>query len=436
MIAISRRRRMAAAVAATTAVLLTATGCGGDSSSNDDGTIELIVDIFGDQGFGYEKLYEEFTKQHPNIKIKERGKGLGVGDYHTRLTQQINAGAGAGDVVALEEGTIVQFYAQADKFVDLRDYGAEELKDNFLPWKWEQGTLPDGRVLGLGTDVGSMAICYRKDLFAAAGLPTDRDELAKMWPTWEDYIEVGKRFAAKDKEHKFLDSATNIYNTVLMQIAGENSGYTYFDKNNNLVLESNPDVKKAFDLTVKMIQAGLSNNLRSFSDEWNAGFKNATFATIGCPAWMTGVIKGQAGESAAGKWDIAKAPGSGGNWGGSFLAVPKSSKHPKEAAELVKFLTSPESHKKVFLELGNLPSSPQALQDPAVLSATNEYFSNAPTGKIFAESAMELKPVYLGPKNQAVRDAVENALRSVEQGKSPDAAWQDAIRNGTAAGKN
>ncbi|HEY8533266.1 MAG TPA: extracellular solute-binding protein [Micromonospora sp.] len=435
MIAFSRGRRVAAAIAATTAVLLTATGCG-DDSSKDDGKIELIVDIFGDQGFGYEKLYEEFMKQHPNITIKERGKGLGANDYTNRLLQQITAGAGAGDIVALEEGTITLFYAQADKFVDLREYGAEEVKDNFLPWKWEQGTLPDGKVLGLGTDVGSMAICYRKDLFAAAGLPTDREELAKLWPTWEAYIEVGKRFASKVKDKKFLDSATNIYNTVLMQVAGENSGYTYFDKNNNLVLETNPDVKKAWDLTVQMIKAGLSNNLRSFSEEWNAGFKNGTFATIGCPAWMTGVIKGQAGDSAAGKWDIAKAPGSGGNWGGSFLAVPKSSKHPKEAAELAKFLTSPESHKKVFLELGNLPSSPQALQDPAVLSATNEYFSNAPVGKIFAEGAMQLKPVYLGPKNLAVRDAVENALRSVEQGKSPEEAWQDAVRNGTAAAKN
>ena len=84
MIVISRRRRMAAAVAATTAVLLTATApAADDSSSSDDGTIELIVDIFGYQGFGDEKLYGS-TKRHPNIKIKERGKGLGVGDYNTR----------------------------------------------------------------------------------------------------------------------------------------------------------------------------------------------------------------------------------------------------------------------------------------------------------------------------------------------------------------
>src|SRR5690606_5299091 len=163
--------------------------------------------------------------------------------------------------------------------------------------------------------------------------------------------------------------------------------------------------------------AGLSNNLRSFSDEWNAGFKNATFATIGCPAWMTGVIKGQAGESAAGKWDIAKAPGSGGNWGGSFLAVPKSSKHPKEAAELVKaadlvrLLASLARRHMVFLALGTLTSSLQGLPDPGGVSAAHVDFSNASTGMRRAESAMELLLVYRGPKNQTVRDAVVNDLR-------------------------
>ena len=40
-----------------------------------------------------------------------------------------------------------------------------------------RGTRPrakDGKVIGLGTDIGPMAICYRKDLFKKAGLPTGR----------------------------------------------------------------------------------------------------------------------------------------------------------------------------------------------------------------------------------------------------------------------
>lgn len=433
---VTLRRRRIAAVALASVTALAMAACGSDSSepTDPDEPITLVVDVFGDQGFGYEELYKQYEADHPNVKIQERGKGLGLGDYNTRLTQQITAGSGAGDIVALEEGTIVQFYPQIDKFVDLSEHGANDLKGNFLPWKWEQGA-PGGKVLGLGTDVGSMALCYRADLFAAAGLPTDRDQVGALWPTWDEFIATGQKFAAVDKKNKFVDAATNFYNVVLSQVAGAGTGYTYYDKNNQLVLDSNPDVKTAFDLTTKMIGAGLSNNLQSFSNEWNAGFKNATFATIACPAWMTGVIKGQAGDAAAGKWDIAKAPGNGGNWGGSFLAVPKSSKHQKEAAELAKFLTNPQGQVAAFKAVGSLPSSPQALQDQAVTAATNDYFSNAPTGQIFATGAADLKPVYLGPKNQAVRTAVENALRAVEQGQPAGQAWQDALKNGAAAGK-
>ena len=80
-------------------------------------------------------------------------------------------------------------------------------------------------------------------------------------------------------------------------------------------------------------------------------------------------------------------PGGGGNWGGSWLAVPTQSKHPKEAYELAKFLTSPEGQVAAFKEAGPLPSSPKALDDPAFLALTNDYFSNAPVGKIFGAGA-------------------------------------------------
>jgi cellobiose transport system substrate-binding protein len=39
-----------------------------------------------------------------------------------------------------------------------------------------------------------------------------------------------------------------------------------------------------------------------------------------------------------------------------------------------------------------------------------------------------VKPVYLGPKNQNVRQEVENVLLAVGQGQlQPDQAWQRAI---------
>jgi cellobiose transport system substrate-binding protein len=438
MIRALRRRGTAALGLGVAAVLAAATSCGGtddNGGGGSDGKVQLTVNVFGN--FGYADLYKQYQASHPNITIVERGTGSDLSNYTPALTKNLATGSGAGDVVALEEGIMIQFKEQAQNFVDLGQYGGNDEKANFLPWKFEGGQAADGKkLIGLGTDVGSMGMCYRRDLFQKAGLPVDRDAVAKLWPTWTDYVTVGNQFRGRNIGAKWFDAASNTYNTILVQEAGNTTGYTYFDRQNNLVVDSNPAVKKAYDQMLGMIADGLSAGYKSFSDQWNAGFKQGTFATIACPAWMLGYIKGQAGDANAGKWDVTKAPGNGGNWGGSWLGVPEQSKHPKEAAELVRFLTSPKSQIAAFKAVNNLPSSPVALDDPATKAFTNAYFNNAPVGEIFGTGAKELKPVYFGPRNQAVRDAVENTLLAVQQGKlKPEDAWAKAVKDAQQAAR-
>ena len=95
-------------------------------------------------------------------------------------------------------------------------------------------------------------------------------------------------------------------------------------------------------MTIRVARPARTAGLAAFATDWNTGYKKGLFATVTCPAWMMGYIQGQA-PATKGKWDIAATPGTGGNWGGSFLAVPKQSSNQDEAADLVKFLTSPSS---------------------------------------------------------------------------------------------
>jgi cellobiose transport system substrate-binding protein len=422
-------RRLVCSAAATLVVVLAAAGCGGGSSASSDGKIKLSLGLFSD--FGYDNLIKEYQASHPNIEIEQQK--VKMEQHHTQLATQLAGGRGAADIVALEEGYVAQFRASKDKFVNLADYGAKELESQWAAWKWNQGTADDGDfVLGLGTDMGSLGLCYRRDLFEAAGLPTDRAEVAKLWPTWADYAKVADRFTAETPDVKFVDTARNVYKAILDQTE---EGY-FAKADDSFIAERNDKVKAAFDQAAALGTKKQTGALEPFSQDWNVALKQGSFATTTCPAWSLALIKAGAGDAAAGKWDVTTAPGGGGNWGGSFLAVPKQGKNTKEAYELAKWLTAPEQQKRIFKETGNLPSQPSVYKDTEVTATVNEYFNKAPVGEIFGNSAESLKPTYRGSKDSKVTPVFNTALQRVEQGKQSAAdAYGQALKEAQDAVK-
>ncbi|XVV01965.1 extracellular solute-binding protein [Actinosynnema sp. CA-248983] len=424
-------RTLVGRVTATIATAMAATmvvACGGGGDGG-DGKVKLSIGIFSD--FGYDNLIKEYQAQHPGIEIEQRK--VKMEQHHTQLATQLAGGRGAADIVAIEEGNVALFRQSKDKFVNLADYGAKDLKSQWAAWKWNQGTTDDGNfVLGLGTDMGSLALCYRRDLFQAAGLPTERDAVGKLWPTWQDFLATADKFTAATPNVKFVDAAQNVYKAILDQTE---EGY-FAKADDSFIADSNAKVADAFKLAASLGEKKQTGALAPFSQDWNVALKQASFATTTCPAWALALIKAGAGDEAAGKWDVAAAPGGGGNWGGSFLAVPKQGKHPKEAYELAKWLTAPEQQKRIFKETGNLPSEPAAYKDPEVTAAVNEYFNSAPVGQIFGNSAENLKPTYRGTKDAKVTPVFNNALSRVETGKqSAVDAFDEAVREARDAAK-
>ena len=417
----ARRSRIVVAGGLIAAATVVAGLAAASATASKRDTITLTIDVFGD--FGYHDLYKQYEAAHPGITIKEDSEDYAP--HHTALAQHLATGAGADDVEAIEVGYIAQFAAQPQNFVDLRQYGASALRSRYPAWKWDQAVSRGGAVIGLGTDVGSLGICYRKDLFQRAGLPTSPAVLGAMWKTWPQFLAVGKRFQERAPTGvKFIDSGSNLYNAIIGQ-----ANPAYYDARGNVIAATNPKVRNAWSLTMEAISSGIDKGLAAFSNDWNAGFKKGTFATVTCPAWMMGYIQGQA-PATKGKWNIAAVPGGGGNWGGSFLAVTKQSKHPAEAADLVKFLTSPASELYVFKHTGNLPSEIPVLKSKAVQSFRNPFFSNAPVGKIFASSALKLTPQILGPHQGDFQTAASNAIQRGEQHKqTPAASWTQFLKD-------
>ncbi|WP_051831236.1 ABC transporter substrate-binding protein [Streptomyces violens] len=427
-------RRSLAVVAAAAALGLVA-GCGGSGAADTgggikDGKVTITMGLYGVMGFKEAGLLERYEKEHPNVTIKAEIAG-DEQTYYTALQTHLAAGSGLKDIQGIEVGRAKELVdTRATTFADLSKVPGT---GHFLPWKQNQVTTADKKVIGLGTDIGPMAVCYRKDLFAQAGLPTDREKVAELWAgDWSKYVDAGRKFKSgfKGDGVAFMDSASGLFNAMIY-----GSSRQFYDTKGELIHRKNPVVTGAWDLAAEAASADLTAKLRQFQPGWDPGLANGTFATTVCPAWMLAHISEKAGPKNKGKWDVAKAP-KGANWGGSFLGVMEQSPVKDEAKKLVAWLTAPEQQAYLFEKLGNFPSSEKALKAPEVADAKSEYFSSAPIGEIFGAAAREIpdKQV-LGRKDGTIKDIFSQGLTLIEaQGKSKDAAWKttdDRIKKAT-----
>lgn len=438
----SRRRTAIALAGVAAACVSTLAACGG-SDATASGSVAgtgpcgttakttVTVGLFGTFGFKENGLWDAYQKRCPNITIKEDDVEQSA-DYWTRLKTRLASGSGLDDVQGIEIGFVADVVQNhAKDFVNFNTVpGAAALKSEFFDWKWKQASSADGATtVGLGTDAGPEAICYRSDLLAKAGLPSDPASLAKLWSTWPDFIAFGQRYQAsttKQAGSHFVDSAASIFSTAVYQ-----GKLAYDDASGKPAVATSDGVRQAWSYATTAAGDGITAGLEQFSPDWNKAFSSGSFAALACPTWMMGYIQGQAGASYAGKWDIAPVlPGGATNWGGSWLGVPTAAAHKAAAVALVEWLSAKQQQVTMWTaktQGGHFPSNSQAAADPAVSGATSAYFSQAPVGQIFGDIAAQMKIPPIGLYDTQIQAALTAQLTNVEQGTAPDKAFKDGL---------
>lgn len=422
----SRRTATVAVIASTASLALVLTGCstdGGDGGNSDE-PITLTITTFGTMGIDVN--YEAYEKAHPNITIEATNLESG-GAARDDAYAKIAAGTGLSDVVAIEEGWLSTIREVSDAFVDLRDYGIEDHKSDWLDWKYAQGTDQDGRVFGAGLDIGPQGLCFRGDLFEAAGLPGDREGFAEAIggenATWESFFEFGQKYTAATGK-PFYHNPSFMWNSFVNQ---QKEGY-YKSDGETLNIEGNTALQGQLDLIVK------NANIGAGLDAWGVGeqAKADDFAVYVCPSWMLGVVSGyyDAGTTGTG-WDFADVlPGGAANWGGAFLGVSESSEHKEAAADLALWLAEPEQQAAAFEAAGPFPSTTKGQE--LVADSVNAFFNDAPVGEIFTNRAKGVVAQVKGPEDSNIQDNVFGpVLNSISQGEITDGAtaWEAALTN-------
>lgn len=408
-----------------------------------NGCIVLTVNTFGD--VIQPALVAEYRKLRPDVKLAIKKSDLDALNGTGLFTQCAAGGAGNPDIAAVEISYSGFWRAYPQCFVDLRNLrttdgnkSANDLKKDYLSWRWEHGVGYNDAVIGIPTDVGGLEVAYRWDLFKKAGLPYTRDAVGKAWSTWPKFIEFGKKYVAKltAAQRKanvgFIDNIGTIYPAIM------NQGTEKYYRNNGtdqglLIYKTNKQLKTAFDTTVAASNAKIGTRIGQFSSDWNVGMSKGTFAAMLAPAWMMDYIKGQA-PSTKGKWDIAEVPGGGGNMGGSQLTIPKGAKNSQEAWNFIAWYLAPAQQLTVFKTYGLFPSTPSLYSNTALTGYKDPFFNNAPVGKIYGDGVKKLKPIFEGKLQRCIDMAMGSAISLVANGKEkvPSKAFATGI---AAAGK-
>jgi cellobiose transport system substrate-binding protein len=401
---LSRRTKAFAAVAGAASFALIATGCAAaDQAAEADGPVELTIATFND--FGYtEELLQEYMDEHPNVTIVHN-RAATSNDARANYFQKLGK-EGLADIEAVE----VDWFTEAMQYSDLLAEVPADAEGRWLDWKEAAATDAEGRLVGFGTDIGPQGVCYRSDLFAAAGLPTDRAEVAALLDgDWDDFFDVADQYKAATGK-PFIDSANSVLQGIVNQLET-----AYEEPDGTIVATENADIEDAYNTVVERA-VPISAYPAQWSDDWFASMANGEFAAMLCPGWMHGVISGNAPDVTG--WDIADVfPGGGGNWGGSYLTVPANGENVEAALELADWLTAPEQQVKAFANAGTFPSQADAYEDEDLTGFTNEYFNGAPTGEIgIARAEAVTVATFKGPKFFQYHDALQNAVTRVFDG--------------------
>ncbi len=361
-------------------------------------------------------ILDKFMQENPNVKIKVDTTPWNKLPQKTILAVQSGGGP---DVSRVSFGQTLE-YVNLKTLKPLNEYFQGEAGSGLLG----ESTVFNGQRMGVVYTPVPNAILYRKDLFAETGLPEPR--------TWDEFAKVA---AAMTKGNVYgfgigLSPAKSLVPNFIQPYIWGAGGKVF---NEGCGAWDNPEGVRSVQFLSDMInkhKAMPSDVLRLSNDDVLDGFRAGRFASVVEEASRASTAA--ASEATKGKVGLWRFP-SDTNAKGSppyiyswSIGVTSSTKHPEEAARLVKFMTdSTADHIKAETS-GELPAR------AASLNGINFNPANAEVSSAFVRYLADFeKSPQTYPKNPAkFHDLLIQAVQQVMVDSVP---IQKALSDSVAA---
>jgi len=342
------------AVLAAATLLAAMGGCG-------DATAPTTVRFWamGFEGDVVAELMTDFERDHPGIRVDvqrlpwtsahEKLLTAFVGDVTPDLAQLGNTWLP--ELATLGALEPLDAAVTASAVVRTPDY---------FSGIWDTNEL-DGVLYGVPWYVDTRLVFYRRDLFAAAGFATP----PVTWSAWLDAMRAIKARAG-DERYAILLPLNESEQLLALALQGDDPLLRDHDRWGNF---RSAGFRNAltFYLSIFIEQLAPVATQIQVPNPWNE-LARGYFSCFLHGPWSIGEFNRRLPAAQQALWATAALPGPSGPGasiaGGSSLVVFHHAAHPREAWQLIEYLSRPEVQRKFYELTGNLPPRRTTWDDP------------------------------------------------------------------------
>lgn len=316
------------------------------------------------------KLFDEYQKAHPNVKIDIETGGATSELQRQYLSTVLNAKDSAIDIYLIDIVNPAQ-YMGAGWLEPLDAYvGGPAVMKQYLP-VYAQSNVVGGKVAAMPGFADAMFMYYRKDLLEKYAIKEPK--------TWDELAAASKKIQDGEKNPNLqglsIQGAPIEGAVCTFLLPYWSMGKAFNDASGKMTLDKEA-ATKGMDMWLKLVDQGvIKKNVAEVKtpdtvNEFKAG--QVAFAINWGFAWDR--FKDDADSQVKGKVGVMPLPAVAGGKsatcvGGWQWAVSAFSKNKAEAARLVQFLASPASSKMLATEGSLLPTIQSVYTDADVLKA-------------------------------------------------------------------
>lgn len=372
-----------------------------------------------------EKMVEGFNESQDHIHVTY--VDIPWSDIFTKNIAQIAAGNPC-DVMAGNFGD-VSYRASQSQLTALDEYMGDFSLDIFYD-NFAQGCLgEDGKTYAVPLVADTRFIYYNKDLFASVGVS---EEAGNLPTTWEELRELA--FSLDQKKDDGSLDVIGFHPTlgnggVDTWVTNANGGKAWYDTETDELIINTDTNKEALEYIMSYTDHYTSRVVDEYQAAFDSGmadpFCSGKLAMLIQTNAYRAVIKQNAPDLNYGILQMPEMTEGNGhyvNGGGFTLEVPFGAKHPAEAMEFIKWMTSDEIQSYWALNMGEVPTIKEVSNEEltsdlvyqASLNALQETYVGEYPNKISGFKDVitpEIDLVLVGQKS--IEDALADADKTV-----------------------